>query len=465
MAEEFDLVVIGSGPAGEKAAAQAGYFGKRIALVERSKMGGACVHTGTIPSKSLRESALYLSGFRTRAIEGLLQPTGGPVRISDLMAHKDRVCREEGERVRVNLSRHGVELIEGLGSLVDIHTVLVTAPDGTQRRLRGEVILMATGSRPFRPTHLPFDGHQVYDSDDILQLDILPDTMVVVGAGVIGCEYATMFGALGVKVTLIEPRDELLPFLDRDIATRLVFGLGKLGVELRLGTRLESVEVKDQHCVHAVLGHGEILETEVLLYAAGRQGNVESLSLENVGIEADKRGHLRVNEHFQTQVPSIYAVGDLVGFPSLASTSMDQGRVAMCHAFHLDYKTEVGRLLPYGIYTIPEISMVGATEQELSSKGIPYEVGKTWFHENARGRINGFGDGLLKLIFDPESLRVLGVHMVGEQAAELIHIGMTNMQHGGSLNHFIEAVYNFPTLSEAYKYAAYDGLGRLQRQS
>jgi len=342
--------------------------------------------------------------------------------------------------------------------------VRVTSLDGQTHELTADKILLATGSRPFRPSHLPFDGQHVYDSDDILHLELVPSSMVVVGGGVIGCEYASIFAALGVEVTLVEPRDDLLPFVDRDIAQQLIYAFGRMGLDLRLGTSMEVVRVKDEHELQVVLGHGEHIDTEVVLYAAGRQGNVEGLGLENVGLEADRRGHLAVNDHYQTQVESIYAVGDLIGFPSLASTSMDQGRVAMCHAFHLDYKSEVGRLLPYGIYTIPEISMVGETEDSLQKSGTPFEVGKTWFHENARGRINGYGDGLLKLIFSPEDRKILGVHIVGEQAAELVHIGMTAMQHGATFDGFIDAVYNFPTLSEAYKYAAYDGLGRLLKR-
>ncbi len=462
---DYDLVVIGSGPGGEKGAAQAAYFGKRVALVERGGFGGTCVHTGTIPSKSLRESALYLSGIRTRAIEGLLHPNPGKVLVTDLMAHKDRVCEEESNRVYKNLERHHARVFQGTGSLLDPHTVRVHHTDGTRQDLSAQTILIATGSRPFRPESLPFDGRLVCDSDEILQPERVPQSLVVIGGGVIGCEYASIFAALGAQVTLVETHDAVLPFVDREIVTRLMEGFEDLGMTLRLKNQVERVAIRGPSQVEVALSSGRTLTVDTVLFAAGRQGNVEELDLAAQGIQVDKRGHILVNEHYQTGCPSVYAVGDVIGFPALASSSMEQGRVAMCHAFDLKYKTEVARLIPYGIYTIPELSMVGATEDQLLKQGRPFEVGRSSFHDNARGRINGYGPGLLKLVFDPTDKRLLGVHLVGEQAAELVHIGMTAMHHQATIDTFIDAVYNFPTLSEAYKYAAYDGLGRLQKRS
>lgn len=462
---EYDLVVIGSGPAGEKGAAQAAYFHKKVALIESGPLGGVCVHTGTLPSKSLRESALYLSGLRTRAIQGLLDPGRGRVRVADLMAHKDRVCAQEAQRVRSNLDRHGVELIKGTGSLAGPNAVLVREASGGERVLSTRFVLLATGSRPLRPPELPFDGRSVLDSTEILALETLPTSMLVIGAGVIGCEYASIFAALGVRVTLVEPRDKLLPFVDSEVARNLAEGFAELGMDLRLDVRVRDVRLEGADRVQVRLSDGGILHTEKLLFAAGRQGNVEDLGLASARLQANKRGNIPVDHNYRTACPSIYAAGDLIGFPALASTSMDQARVAVSHAFGFKYKMEVAHLQPYGIYTVPELSMVGETEDELAGKGEPYEVGRAFFRDNARGRINGSAVGMLKIVFEPEEKQLLGVHIVGEQAAELVHIGMATMQHRGTIDAFIDAVYNYPTLSEAYKYAAYDGLGRLQRRS
>jgi len=463
-ARSYDLIVIGSGPAGEKGAAQAAYFAKKVALVERARMGGVCVHTGTIPSKSLRESALYLSGLRTRAIEGFLNPHLGRVRISELTAHKARVCAEEGKRVRSNMVRHGVDLYEGSGRVTSPNTVEVVGADGQVQQLRGAFILVATGSVTFRPSSMPFDGRTVFDSDDILGVETLPESLLVIGAGVIGCEYASIFAALGVRVVLVDPRERLLPFIDKEVAQHLAHGFAGRGLDQRLGRTVDELVVDGPNRARATLSDGDQVLTEKVLFAAGRSGATAGLGLDSAGIETNKRGQIPVDHNYRTRCPSIYAAGDVIGFPALASTSMDQGRVAVCHAFGLKYKTGVAHLQPYGIYTIPELSAVGATEGDMLSRGEDYEVGRAWFHENARGRINGSGAGMLKLVFDPLDKRLLGVHIVGEHAAELVHIGMTTMQHEGSIDAFIDAVYNYPTLSEAYKYAAYDGLGRLQRR-
>jgi NAD(P) transhydrogenase len=464
-APSYDLIVIGSGPAGEKGAAQAAYFSKKVALVERARMGGVCVHTGTIPSKSLRESALYLSGLRTRAIEGFLNPHLGRVRINDLTAHKERVCAEEGKRVHSNMVRHGVDIYEGSGRLTGPNSVVVTGEDGVEQELQGAFILVGTGSVTFRPPNIPFDGQTVFDSDDILALETLPESLLVIGAGVIGCEYASIFAALGVRVILVEPRDRLLSFIDAEIAQHLAHGFAGLGLDLRLNTKVDEVSVEGPNRVRARLSDGDVVRVEKVLFAAGRSGATEGLGLETAGIEVNRRGQIPVDHRYRTSCRTVYAAGDVIGFPALASTSMDQGRVAVCDAFGLKYKTDVAHLQPYGIYTIPELSAVGVSEGDMVRENQDYEVGRAWFHENARGRINGSGSGMLKLVFDPMDKRLLGVHIVGEHAAELVHIGMMTMQHEGTIDSFIDAVFNYPTLSEAYKYAAYDGLGRLQRRA
>jgi NAD(P) transhydrogenase len=466
--DPYDLVVIGSGPAGEKGAAQAAYFGKRVAVIERGPLGGACVNTGTLPSKCLRESALHLSGFATRGISGIACEVHPAVRIEQLMAHKAHVCGHEKERIDWNLGRHKVELIQGRAEILDPRTVLVHPRDGgPERRLETSVILLAPGSHPHRPKDIAFDLNEIYDSDEIMTLDFVPRSLAVIGAGVIGCEYAAMFAALGAKVTLVEPRERLLPFVDEEVADALVRGFRSMWMDVRFSTSFEAAKVEGKDNVLVTLKRGEkteVLRVQKLLYAAGRSGSTEGLGLERVGIAVDKRGQLTVDEHFRTSCPTIYAAGDVIGFPALASTSMDQARVAMCHAFDLKYKTHLARNLPYGIYTIPEVSMVGETEQALKTRGEDYEVGRAFFRDNARGKICGAAEGLLKLLFRPNDRRLLGVHIVGENAAELVHVGLTTMQFEGTIDAFIDAVYNYPTLSEAYKYAAYDGLGRLARR-
>lgn len=466
--DTYDLVVIGSGPAGEKGAAQAAYFGKRVAVVERGPLGGACVHTGTLPSKCLRESALHLSGFSTRGIAGIACEIPSAVRVDALMAHKAHVAHDETERIKKNLDRHKCDLIVGTAEILDPHTVLVRDSAGRERRLATQVILVATGSRPHRPKDIEFDLNEIYDSDEIMTLDFVPRALAVIGAGVIGCEYAAMFAALGAKVTLIEPRDKLLPFVDEEITDALVRSFKSMWMDVRFGWSCEAARVVAKDDVVLTLKKGEKHEemhVQKALYAAGRSGNTAGLGLERIGVPVDKRGALTVDEHYRTACPNVYAAGDVIGFPALASTSMDQARVAMCHAFDLKYKTSLARNLPYGIYTIPEVSMVGETEQSMKQKGEDYEVGRAYFRDNARGKIVGAAEGILKLVFRPSDKRLLGVHIVGEQAAELVHVGLTTMQFEGTIDTFISAVYNYPTLSEAYKYAAYDGLGRLAKRA
>lgn len=459
----YDLIVIGSGPAGEKGAAQAAYFGKRVALIEREAMpGGACVNTGTIPSKTLRESALHLSGFRQRGFTNAVEVTMKSITIDDFMFRKQLVLEKEWQRIEDNFRRHDIDRYQGRARFLSPTEIAVT-DGGEEKTLQGRFILIATGSSPYRPSTVPFDDDAVCDSDTILQIGRIPATLAVVGAGVIGCEYASIFAALGVEVHLIDARSSLLPHMDREIV-RILLGemQTRLGVILHLACEVQNVE-KSGEKVSLTLRNGQCVVVDTVLHAAGRSSNVGDLNLEAVGVKTGNRGLVLVNDHYQTNVPNIYAAGDVIGFPALASTSMEQARVAMVHAFDLKYKTKVASLLPYGIYTIPELSTVGMTEDECKSKGVAYEVGRAYFRNNARGLIIGDSKGLIKLIFNPDTLKLLGVHIVGENASELLHIGMMVMQYDGTINAFIESVFNFPTLSDAYKYAAYDGLGNVAR--
>lgn len=460
--QPYDLVVIGCGPAGEKAAAQAAYFGKRVAVIDKATPGGACVHTGTLPSKSLRESALAMVRLKNLGLRGMTCTLAEDVRVDELLAHKDQVCAAEVDRILRNLQRHNVKLYAGSAQLVGVDRVRVHRPEGALD-LQADMILVATGTSPHRPADLPFEHLNVWDSDEVVNMESIPRSLLVYGAGVIGCEYATMFAALGVQVDLLEPRDAVLPFVDRDIAKELLAAFADLGVRVHTNFKYDRAEVTD---AGVKLWCGErMMAAERVLYAAGRNGNVQGLGLQELGIKVSSRGLVSVDEHFRTGVGRIYAAGDLIGFPALASTSMDQGRVAVCHAFGFDYKQQVGRWLPYGIYTIPECSLVGATEQELEQAGKPYEIGRAHYTGNARAQLVGADRGLVKIVFDPADKKLLGVHIVGERASELVHIGMSVLQHGGGLDTFIDAVYNYPTLSELYKYAAYDGLQRLARRS
>jgi NAD(P) transhydrogenase len=461
--EAYDLLVIGAGPAGEKGAAQAAYFGKRVAIVEKDNVGGAVVNTGTLPSKTLRETALYLSGLKQRGLYGVDYCLNKEITVDDLFYRKKSVVDSHLGLVRENIARHNIDLFEGVASVEDRWTVRVRRRGGSLC-LRGKYILAATGSRPHRPAEVPFDGEYVYDSDSMLGLERIPSSLVVIGAGVIGSEYTTVFAALGIPVRVVDGGDRLLPFLDREISDILLGQIRALGVQVMFGRRVEGMQVRrDEECVSVYLDGGEEVRAQALLFCGGRSGNTEELGLEKVGVKMGPRGSIEVNEHFQTSVPNIYAAGDVVGFPALASTSMEQGRVAACHAFGLEYKQCVCPLVPYGVYTIPEISMVGESEDSLSQSGQDYLVGRASYRSNPRGQIIGDTAGLVKLLFRPEDQRLLGVHIIGERASELIHIGQACMYFEGTLDFFIQNVFNFPTLSDVYKYAAYDGLGNLQR--
>ncbi|HEX2907217.1 MAG TPA: Si-specific NAD(P)(+) transhydrogenase [Phototrophicaceae bacterium] len=462
MTTHYDLVVIGSGPAGEKGAAQSSYFGKKVAIVERAPyLGGAGINTGTVPSKTLRETALYFSGLRQRGLYGLDYSLKDNLTFADFM-HRERVVVEsEREIVGRNLARHQVEVFWGNGTLTDTHTVCVQAADGNLIRLESDIILIATGSSPYHPPEVPFDGRRVLDSDTVLRMGFIPKTMAVVGGGVIGSEYASVFAALGIQVTLIEGRDRILPFVDREIVAHLASRLGNLGLQLRLNESILKTEVCD-HDVRLTLKSGAELVVDCVLFASGRQGNTAGLGLEALDIELNPRGLIPVNEKYQTSIPNIYAAGDVIGFPALASTSMEQARVAMVHAFDLHYKEYVSPVVPLAVYTVPEIGMVGLTEEACQEQNIPYLVGRAYSANNPRGQIMG-DQGMLKLIFAKNDKKLLGVHHIGEMASELIHIGAEVLTRSGSINAFIHAVYNYPTLSDLYKYAAYDGLGNWER--
>jgi len=463
---DYDLIVIGTGPAGEKGAAQAAYFKKKVAIVEKETfVGGACVNTGTIPSKTLRETALHLSGFAQREVYGIDLALKHDISVADLMTREKHVVDKERQMIGSNLDRHRVDRLQGTARFKSASEVLVRKSDGTETVITGDVILIATGSSPTRPDTVPFDKSSIFDSDTILNLDRIPKTLAVVGAGVIGCEYASIFASLGVKVSLVDGRTSLLPHIDREIARILLADFqSRLGIDLFLGSNVKEV-TRDDAGVHLKLENGFEVNAEKALYAAGRTSNTADLNLAAAGVTTGKNGVIPVNEKYQTNVPNIFAAGDVIGFPALASTSMEQARVAMVHAFDLKYKTRVAGLLPYAIYTIPELASIGMSEQECRDKKMDFDVGRAFFRNNARGQIIGDQQGLIKVVFDAKTLTILGVHIIGESASDLLHVGMMVMQLGGTLQAFIDAVFNFPTLGEAFKYAAYDGLGNLARRA
>lgn len=465
-AKEYDLIVLGSGPAGEKGGAQAAYFGKSVALIEREPVvGGACVNTGTIPSKTLRETALHLAGLIQRNIGGVEISLRRDLSVLDFMRQKDDVVARQRYQIENNIRRHGIDYYRGEARFISPDTISIAQSGGGVENLRGRAILIATGSSPHQPAGIPFDHQKIYDSDTILTIDCIPKSLAVVGAGVIGCEYASIFAALGVKVSLIDGRTELLGHIDDEISDLLLKQLSeRLKIDLHLGADVASIE-PDEDSVNLTLTDGRVIDAQKVLYAAGRQSNTADLGLEAAGVLTGKRGLIPVNEHYQTNVPTIYAAGDVIGFPALASTSMEQARVAVVHAFDLKYKESVATLLPFGIYTIPEVATIGKSEEECRKLNIDYEVGRAWFRNNPRGMIIGDTDGLLKVIFDPKTLQIHGVHIVGENASDLLHVGMMVMQLGGTLSIFIDSVFNYPTLGDAYKYAAYDGLGNLAKRN
>ena len=458
---ESDLVVIGSGPAGQKGAICAAKLRKKVAIIDRKRtIGGVCVHTGTIPSKTLREAVLYLSGFRQRTFYGRGYVLKDRIAMSDLIFRAQAVMAREMEVIKSQLRRNYVTMLEGDARFTDPNTIEIKSDDGSQL-VRGHHILIACGTRPAHSADIPVDGKRIFDSDQLHELEEVPRDLVVVGAGIIGLEYASMFAALGVKVTLLDQRPVLLDFVDREIIESLCFQLRQLGTVFRLGEKVVSVGFDpERDRVFAKLESGKNVHGQGLLYTIGRQANSDQVNVEAAGLKADARGKIPVNEHFQTAVRHVYAAGDVIGFPALASTSMEQGRLASCHMFGKPGSMPPN-LIPYGIYTIPEISMVGQTEEQLTKDKIPYEVGLARYAELAKGQMLGDEQGLLKLIFDPGSLKLLGVHVIGDRAAEIVHIGQVVLTMGASIEYFRDAVFNYPTLAEAYKVAALDGLNKL----
>ncbi|GHF67387.1 Si-specific NAD(P)(+) transhydrogenase [Amycolatopsis bartoniae] len=459
---DYDLIVIGSGPGGQKAAIAAAKLGKRVAVIDRQDMvGGVCVNTGTIPSKTLREAVLYLTGMNQRELYGASYRVKQDITIADLLARTHHVVGREVQVVRAQLLRNHVDLVSGMGRFLDPHTVAVEGANrGERRSLSGEKIVIATGTRPARPAEVDFDAARVLDSDEILQLEDIPSSLVVVGAGVIGIEYASMFAALGSRVTVVEQRERMLDFCDPEIVESLKFHLRDLAVTFRFGEKVANVAVSD-HSTVTTLVSGKRIPADAVMYSAGRQGMTGELDLPAAGLEADRRGRLTVDEHYRTPVEHIYAVGDVIGFPALAATSMDQGRLAAYHAFD-EPAHELGDLQPIGIYTIPEISYVGATEAELTSSSVPYEVGTARYRELARGQIAGDSYGMLKLLVSTTDRKLLGVHVFGTGATDLVHIGQAVMGCGGTVDYLVDAVFNYPTLSEAYKVAALDATNKIR---
>jgi len=457
----YDLVVIGSGPAGQKGAISAAKHGKKVAVIDRKGMlGGVSLHTGTIPSKTLREAILYMTGFRQRAFYGCDYAVKERIGKEDLSARVRIVQERELEVVRHQFRRNEITVIQGSAQFVDPHTIRVET-DSVDISLAAEKILIACGTRPARNPMIPFDGQTVIDSGEMESLSRIPKELIVVGAGVIGIEYASMCAALEIRVTIIEQRPEMLDFVDREIVEQLQYHLRNLDVILRFGEKVLSVEKDSSGAVVAILDSGKTVSAEALLYAVGRQTNADLLNLDAAGVAIDERGKISVNEHFQTSIPHIYAAGDVIGFPALAATSMEQGRLAASHMFG-GAANNSAFPLPYGIYTIPEISMIGKTERQLTEEKIPYEVGVAKYDELARGQILGDQTGKLKLLFDPKNLKLLGLHIIGEGATELIHIGQAVLNTGATIEYFRDTVFNYPTLAEAYKVAALNGLNKLR---
>jgi NAD(P) transhydrogenase len=462
-AVKYDLIVIGSGPSGQRAAVAAAKMGKRVVVVEsRAVVGGVCINTGTIPSKTMREAVMHLSGYNYRSIYGMNYRVKEKITMADLNFRVQAVIKTEVDVTEAQLGRNGIDVVHGIAHFTSPHEVRVEGPQ-TDATLESDRIIVAVGTKPAGSPKVPINGRTIVNSDQILDLEELPRSLIVVGGGVIGVEYTCMFAILGVRVTLIEKRNRLLEFADQEIVEALSYHLRDARVTLRLGEDLDFVEELQLGTVVANLESKKRVSGDALLYAVGRQGAVEDLNLAAAGLEADSRGRIAVDEHYRTKVEHIYAVGDVVGFPSLASVSMEQGRIAAARAFDDQAASSNPSFYPYGIYTIPEISFIGKTEEQLTGEDVPYEVGLAYYRETARGQIRGDTTGRLKLIFHRDTRKVLGVHIIGEDAAELVHIGQAVMTLGATIDYFIDTVFNYPTLAECYKVAAFNGLGRLHR--
>jgi NAD(P) transhydrogenase len=459
--DETDLVVIGSGPAGEKAAAHAAYFGKRVLMVERAALGGAVVHSGGIPTKTLRETALYLTGFRQRHVYGVSAALDRDLSLHVLRARTASVVESMEQRVRLNLERHGVEVLHGHATLVAADQVEVDLGGARPHTVRAPVILIASGSRPFHPPGLPMDDPDVFDSDQLLLMDRPFDSIAIIGGGGIGCEYASIFAALGVRVTIIDQAPQLAPMMDAEISDLLAASLSEVGVEIHLGDGVSGVE-RNEGRLEVRLVSGAVVHADKVLVSVGRVGNTSGMGLERVGVEVDARSRIVVDANFQTTCPGIYAAGDVIGPPALASVSIEQGRRAISAAFATPLHTGHFFEPPFAVYSIPEAARVGMTEQEAIDQGIACEVGRAWLGDNARANIAGVKDGLVKLVFRRYDRQLLGVHILGETAAEMVHLGQAVLQHGGSIDYFVHATFNVPTWTDAYKYAAFDGLQRVE---
>lgn len=459
---QYDLVVVGSGPAGRRGAIQAAKLGKKVLVIEQGKrVGGVSVHTGTIPSKTLRETALNLSGWRERGFYGRAYRVKDEISAEDLRRRLLITLDHEVEVLEHQFARNRVQHMRGKASFIDATTLQVVKDDGETIQVAANSVLLAVGTKPFRPDYMPFDGKTIIDSDELLDIEELPRSMVVIGAGVIGIEYATIFSALDTAVTLLDPKSTMLDFIDKEIVEDFTYQLRDRNMKLLLGQKADKVEKLDNGKVQLTLDNGRHLTTDMVLFAAGRMGATDTLNLPAIGLEADNRGRLKVNpETFETSVPGIYAAGDVVGFPSLASTSMEQGRIAARVAVGAVAK-EPPKYFPYGIYAVPEISTCGLTEEEMKERGIPYECGIARFRETSRGHIMGLDTGLLKLIFSLKTRRLLGVHIVGEGATELVHIGQAVLNLKGTVEYFVENTFNYPTLAEAYKIAGLDAWNRM----
>ena len=458
----YDLLVIGTGPAGQKAAVQAAKLGKKVGIVERREVvGGVCINTGTIPSKSLREAVLYLSGFRQRNLYGAGYRLKDTITIEDLIFRATHVVTNEIRIVQDQMRRNSIDVIYGTASFVDPHRLRVHQTSGVVEHT-AHFFVVAVGTEPARPPEIPFDNDSIIDTDGLLTLKRLPPSIVIVGGGVIGTEYASILATLGVPVTLIDKRPRLLEFVDAEIIDTLQRQMNEIGVTLYHEEEVVSIRKESNGRIAVTLQQAKPIETTTLMYAIGRVGATRGLNLERVGLLPDSRGRLTVNEHFQTAMPHIYAAGDIIGFPALASTSMQQGRHAACHAFGQPDRTDTA-LLPYGIYAIPEISMVGRTQEDLANADIPFGIGVARYREIARGQIIGDETGMLKLLFHRHTRELLGVHIIGEGATELIHVGQAVIAYRGKIDYFIDTVFNYPTLAECYKVAALDGINRLPR--
>ena len=458
---QFDLVVIGSGPAGQKGAICAAKMRKRVAIIDRTVMiGGVCVHTGTIPSKSVREAIFQLTGNAVRAFYGDSYRGKNDITIHDLSFRVNAIVSRETEVIRAQLKRNGVSVFQGTAQFADPHTLEVQG-DTEKITVRADHILIACGTRPARDPQIPFDDKRIVDTDSLSCLAGLPREIIVVGAGVVGLEYTSFLAALGTEVTLIDQRPTILDFVDREIMEALAYHLRQMGTTFRLGEKVTRVGIDPTRGrVFAELESGKKVQGDALIYAVGRQANGDRLNLAAAGMEADPRGKIKVNEHYQTSVPHIYAAGDIIGFPALASTSMEQGRLASCHMFGAPSE-HISELFPYGIYTIPEISVVGQNEEQLTAAKVPYEVGIAKYNELAKSMMLGDETGMLKVLFDRNTLKLLGVHVIGQRATEIIHIGQAVLYYGGKVDYFRDTVFNYPTLAEAYKVAALDGLNKL----